>query len=154
MLATEIVREPSLGAEQLRGGEWWLAHCVIPLRNDAAQVKPTPGIVRYFGIWNLHPVGLAGPSTDYVSIVDIVAAALDGSAHQLMVVIGHETDAGQQLRAYTFLEHEPADSVSIGDFAGTSFQEITYHAARRDYLPQKADVRPTDRQANTEDGNS
>ncbi len=88
-----------------------------------------------------------------MSVDDYVAAALDGGAHHLMSIIGHATNADPQLRADTFQEYQPRGSVPIRIVPDPVCRNHISRIATC-YLPQDADVRSADWQANAEDDNS
>ena len=69
----------------------------------------THRIVRYVGTWHSHPVSLAEPSaTDYAGIGAIFATAPEGSAHQLMVIVGHAREERPRIGAYAFEKRDLA----------------------------------------------
>lgn len=69
----------------------------------------THRIVRYVGTWHSHPDSIAEPSrTDYEGIGAIFATALEDSAHQLMVIVGHASDEQPEIGAYAFEKRELA----------------------------------------------
>ena len=69
----------------------------------------THRIVRYVGTWHSHPISIAEPSsTDYAGIGAIFATALEDSAHQLMVIVGHASDEQAEIGAYAFEKRELA----------------------------------------------
>lgn len=63
--------------------------------------------VRYVGTWHSHPVSRAQPSeTDYVGIASMFGATPDDGSHQLMLIVGHASEAERQIGAYAFEKRE------------------------------------------------
>ncbi len=79
----------------------------------------TRGTVRYVGTWHSHPVSPAEPSpTDYMGISEIFATAPEDSAHQLMLIVGHASEAQPQIGSFAFEKrdlaaHSSSDGIAI-----------------------------------------